>query len=300
MKQLEILSAEKFNLLTVSDKWVNAIQFPTTCCDKNHKFLYFKTCSYPEEYIVTEEQIQQAREIAEDRKRHILENIKTNDLVFVAMGGDYPGLPGEVRNHRIRCNFKNIDGKRFFIELLYIDNDNFYIDCSLDLDKEEENEKKRIKEPFYPQTEYNAMGVENTLINKPFTFENVLQFVNETYNCCYTEARLVRYFVRCEDFINTCVSCYTMEQLRKDGRLKVQVNQLIDDKVFTQLFESMPPNYYSRGIFQPGEAYDHDADNGAPLYMTFKNTSNGWQYWGICRTGETVQRVGYCSRYLAV
>ena len=204
MKQLEILSAEKFNVLTVSDKWVNAIQYPVKCYDNNSNFKYFRTCSYPVEYIVSEEQIRQAREIAEERKRHILENIKANDLVFVAMGGDYSGTPGDVCNHRIRCNFKNIDGKRFFIEILKGCKDGFFIDFSIDLDKQEENEKKRIKEPFYPQTEYNAKGVEKTTINKPFTFENVLQFVNDTYNCCYTNAQLIRYFVRCEDFTNCC------------------------------------------------------------------------------------------------
>lgn len=200
MKQPEILSAEKFNLLTVSDKWVNAIQFPTTCCDKNHNFKYFKTCSYPEEYIITEEQIQQAREIAEERKRHILENIKANDLVFVAMGCDYSGTPEEVCNHRIRCNFMNIDGKRFFIEIIKCREYGFFIDFSIDLDKQEENKKKRIK----AQTEYNYMGVEKNLISKPFTWANVLAFINNTYNCCYTNARLIRYFVRCEDFINCC------------------------------------------------------------------------------------------------
>ena len=300
MKQLEILSAEKFNLLTVSDKWVNDIQHAVKCCDKNGNFKYFRSCSYPVEYIVSEEQIQQAKEMAEERKHYILENIKQNDLVFVAMGRDYSGTPGDVQNHRIRCNFKNIEGKRFFIELIKCNNDGFYIDFSIDLDKQEENEKKRIIDLFYPQTEYNAKGVEKTKVNAPFTFENVLQFVNETYNCCYTNARLIRHFVRCEDFINTCAYCYTMEQWSKDGTLKVQIGQLVDDNVFTQLFECMPPSYYARDIFQPGEAYDHDADNGAPLYMTFKNTSSGWQYMGICRTGETVQRVGYCSQFLAV
>lgn len=204
MKQFEILSAEKFNVLTVSDKWVNAIQYPVKCYDNNSNFKYFRTCSYPVEYIVSEEQIRQAREIAEERKRHILENIKANDLVFVAMGGDYSGLPEEVRNHRIRCNFKNIDGKRFFIEILKGCKDGFFIDFSIDLDKQEENKKKRIKEPFCQQTEYNAMGVEKTHINKPFTWANVLAFINETYNCCYTNARHFRYFVRCEDFTNCC------------------------------------------------------------------------------------------------
>ena len=204
MKQLEILSDEKFNAFTVQDKWVNAIQYAVKCLDRNHNFKYFRTCSYPVEYIVSEEQIRQAREIAEERKRHILENIKANDLVFVAMGGDYSGTPGDVCNHRIRCNFKNIDGKRFFIEISSVFKDGFFIDSSIDLDKQEENEKKRIKEPFYPQTEYNAKGVEKTLINKLFTWANVLAFINETYNCCYTNARFISYFVRCEDFTNCC------------------------------------------------------------------------------------------------
>lgn len=93
---------------------------------------------------------------------------------------------------------------------------------------------------------------------------------------------------------------YTMEQWRKDGSLKLQVGQLIDENVFFEMRDCMLPHFFKLGIFQPGEAYDHDAENGQPLYMTFKKTSNGWQYMGICRTGETVQRVGYCSQFLAV
>lgn len=296
MKQLEILSTELFNTLTVSDKWINAIQYAVGCYDENQKFKYFRACSYPVEYIVNEEQIKQAREIANDRKRNILENIKANDLVFVAMGGDYSGAKNDVCNHRIRCNFTNSNGKRFFIEIIKCRECGFFIEFSIDLDKQEENEKKRIK----AQTEYNAMGVERQLINKPFTWANVLAFINNTYNCCYTNAKLIRYFVRCEDFINTCVSRYTLEQWRKDGSLKLQVTQLIGDDVFFQLRDCVLPHFYKYGIFQPGEPYDHDAENGVPLYMTFRKTSNGWQYMGICRTGETVQRVGYCSQFLAV
>ena len=93
---------------------------------------------------------------------------------------------------------------------------------------------------------------------------------------------------------------YTMEQWYKDGSLKLQVGQLIDENVFFEMRDCMLPHFFKLGIFQPGEAYDHDAENGQPLYMTFKNTSNGWQYMGICRTGETVQRVGYCSQFSAV
>ena len=68
-----------------------------------------------------------------------------------------------------------------------------------------------------------------------------------------------------------------MDQWRKDGTLKPQVGQEIDDDVLEQLRDCMPPHYSNYGYFQPGEAYSHDFKTGRALYMTF----NGNEYIGI-------------------
>lgn len=76
---------------------------------------------------------------------------------------------------------------------------------------------------------------------------------------------------------------YTDEQWWKDRDLKVQVGQFIEDKVFWQLLESVPPTTYSKGIFQPGEPYSYDWDTGQALYRTFEHDENEklYKYIGL-------------------
>lgn len=77
------------------------------------------------------------------------------------------------------------------------------------------------------------------------------------------------------------MNIYTFEQWEKDGDLKVEVGQFIDDRVFYDLLGSVPPATYSRGVFQPGEPYTHDFKTGRALYNTFKKNAELWQYVGL-------------------
>ena len=80
---------------------------------------------------------------------------------------------------------------------------------------------------------------------------------------------------------------YTMQDWRNDKSLKVQIGQYIDEEVFEQLLDSMPPITYSRGIFQPGEAYDHNMETGESLYQTFVKDDDLYKYVGLCQQGKT-------------
>lgn len=80
---------------------------------------------------------------------------------------------------------------------------------------------------------------------------------------------------------------YTMQDWRNDKSLKVQIGQYIDEEVFEQLLDSIPPITYSRGVFQPGEAYDHNMETGNPLYQTFVKNNDLYQYVGLCQQGKT-------------
>lgn len=82
------------------------------------------------------------------------------------------------------------------------------------------------------------------------------------------------------------MNVYTMENWRNDGSLKLSVGQFIDEEVFEQLLDSVPPQTYGRGIFQPGEAYDANANTGKPLYMTFVK-EDLWKYVGLCAENST-------------
>lgn len=91
---------------------------------------------------------------------------------------------------------------------------------------------------------------------------------------------------------------YTMEDWKRDGSLKVKVNQIISNEVAKQLINSVPPTTYCRGLFQVGEPADHEYEslnNGVenPLFDTYKRTNEGWMYLGTCREGETIKRKGY-------
>ena len=79
---------------------------------------------------------------------------------------------------------------------------------------------------------------------------------------------------------------YTMDRWHNDGSIKLTPGQLVDDKVIEELANSVPPTTYSRGIFQPGEAYSM-SENWEELYMTFIHKDEGWSYIGLCPEGST-------------
>ena len=79
---------------------------------------------------------------------------------------------------------------------------------------------------------------------------------------------------------------YTMDDWRMDGSLKPEVGEYIEDEVIEELAGSVPPTTYSRGIFQPGEAYTMSEDY-ADLYMTFVRDNDAWKYIGLCPKGST-------------
>lgn len=66
---------------------------------------------------------------------------------------------------------------------------------------------------------------------------------------------------------------YTMDDWRKDGTLKLEIGQKVDDEVLNQLINSVPPHYSRYGYFQPGEPYDIDKNTWEDLYMTFEDNT---------------------------
>ena len=87
------------------------------------------------------------------------------------------------------------------------------------------------------------------------------------------------------------MNLYTKKQWEADGTLSVQIGQTIDNEVYNDLFECLPPKTMTANLFQVGEPYNHDYLGNA-LYATFVNNGTGWVFVGHCRKGETVQRIG--------
>lgn len=61
---------------------------------------------------------------------------------------------------------------------------------------------------------------------------------------------------------------YTMADWKKDKTLKVKIGQFIENPVYWQLLEGMPPAQTGK-VFQVGEPYSHDPKTYEDLYSTF-------------------------------
>lgn len=73
------------------------------------------------------------------------------------------------------------------------------------------------------------------------------------------------------------------------------VGDVIDEKFYNLLVNSVPPKTYNQNLFQMGEMYDfceNEAGKMQPTYMTFTKDkeSEGWIYQGACFANEIKNR----------
>ena len=96
---------------------------------------------YPNKFFVTDEQINEAKRLLKAAKEEVF-NKHANDLLFCSMGCNYgPRYDDDVCNHRIRTEFLNRNGKRFFVEFGTGLGENLIVDHSIDRDLELDFEK---------------------------------------------------------------------------------------------------------------------------------------------------------------
>lgn len=215
MREQINMTAELFNKLIKEDKWINYIANPVKCNDSNSKFSHYQTLSYPIEYIVTEKQINKAKKLYAIRKAETLASITKGELAFYPMGGDFHSiLENGVGNYRILCYFKNSSGHKYFIDLSSAPGKEyrFFIEFSID-----EDLRKKRKDEFEHicrasgnwsmnenQDYYNCFNMTKQYQHMPFTFDNVIEFINKTYGCTYTSARLIMFFANWEEWCCEC------------------------------------------------------------------------------------------------
>lgn len=121
-KRLLKMTDEKFQEIYRNKKLRNEVAYAHACHTSHEtgaKFKHKKTCSYPIEYIVTEEQIKLAKEELERSSRATIAVNKGN-LLFTGMGV-VRDLGNGVTNHRFRANFETVRGTKAFIEFSYVD-----------------------------------------------------------------------------------------------------------------------------------------------------------------------------------
>ena len=197
------LSDEKFKEIYTDDRFLHDCAFPVDCCDARGFHKFYRTCTYPIEYIIMEEQIAVAKVEFARRRQAFLDGYKKGTLVLVCMGMDYPSkYPDGIANHRVRGEFKNSAGRHFFVEFCRSVNfgkkddteEVFYCDYSIDRDAEKAGRSCR-----------NAFNLERGGRSiSPYTKQRVLELVNTTFSCNYRELVLDKWLIRTDDLISEC------------------------------------------------------------------------------------------------
>lgn len=223
-----ILTSEKFSDIYTNESFRNAVAFAHKCYDKYSCFLHYKALDYPNEYIVTTEQIEAAKTEYNRAKAEKVANLQKGQFVFVAMGCDRPiKTEDEINNHRVRTEFKNTEGRHFFVEFCYLEKqDSYTCDYSIDRDLENEyseklnealskrnalekfspewNEANKVCEKYRGQPYYNYGGIQHKSNSERFTKGNILKLINETFGCNYISVEVDEHTLRTEDFICHC------------------------------------------------------------------------------------------------
>jgi hypothetical protein len=178
MRTLEVLTPEKLQEIYTNEAFRNKVAYAHGCYTAfpNSVFKHFKTCGYPDEYIVTQEQIDEAA-IELERAKIELDAKYNNKLVFIGMGMEYePRFEGDVCNHRVRTELINKNGHKYFIELGTGRKEEMRCDHSIDYVNGDEDSKK-----------YNFGDLERKDSMPKYTLENVLSLVNRVFDCKFTE-----------------------------------------------------------------------------------------------------------------
>ena len=93
---------------------VNKFASPIKCCDQYGKFIHKRSCTYPVEYIVTDELQEIASEYRKKMEKECLNQIKEDDLVLLRMGANFYETRdlqnSDLENHRLRLSFIDKSG----------------------------------------------------------------------------------------------------------------------------------------------------------------------------------------------
>ena len=79
---------------------------------------------------------------------------------------------------------------------------------------------------------------------------------------------------------------YTMEQWAKDGTFKAKPGQFVEESIYWQMLNCVPPRSCSRGYMQVGEADGTCPKTGRDTYATFARENGMWKFVGYLPFGE--------------
>lgn len=176
--------------IEMTEELRNNIAYAHGVCDSKGEQKFLGTSTYPQRYIVTEEQIEKAKLAIEKRKLEVLLENK-NNLLFEGAGCVERS---DVENCRIRTRLKNNSGKIIYLELTGFETTSYlynsrgitiaaHVDhCFYCCDGGENNIKQHIKiEPFH------------------WSRKNILAIVNEQLNCSFKKLVVDNYNIHVFD-----------------------------------------------------------------------------------------------------
>ena len=85
---------------------------------------------------------------------------------------------------------------------------------------------------------------------------------------------------------------YTMQDWEKDGIFNAVPGQPVENAVFSEMLNCVPPAYYGGGLMQVGEPISTDKETYKSLFSTFERRGGVWFYVGTCLYGKTENRRG--------
>ena len=225
MKSTIILSSEKLKEIYTDQKFRNEVANAHGYNSSTGTLQHMQTCSYPITYIVTEDQIKEAKAEKAKAKQTAKENLK-NKLVFVAMGMNYePRFEDDICCHRVRTEIINPEGRKFFIEvgtwgaeLMHIDfiidrdQQNYYSEqlqnCRNEILKRGGYYKVNFSDPlmidlkkYQEQPYYWYKHKEWKDLKVKYTNKNLIDLVNNLFDCNFSEIEIDEHNLWCDDFI---------------------------------------------------------------------------------------------------
>jgi hypothetical protein len=194
------MTPEKLRDIYTSEKFRNAVAYAHGCYLADMKFKCFKAMDYPDNYKVTQSQIDEARA---EIKRAKIELIKTlgNKLVFVGMGMNYiPRYEGDPGNHRIRTEIINNKGVRFFIEVgTGYNGMSMRVDHSVNRTIQDAYKDSHLHQGKF----YNWGDLERRNDLPDYTDKNIITMVNRAFDCNFSEMIVDNYNLTTEDYFST-------------------------------------------------------------------------------------------------
>jgi len=200
-KRTETLTTEKFTEIYTNEKFRNQVAFAHVYCKAGGEPIGRKTCSYPVEYIVTDEQIAKANAERLRAKAETVANVG-NKLLLTGMGMPYEAeYADDVCNHRVRAEFIAPDGTQYFFECSKAHGDKMHVSDAINRTIEKREIARCGGSAWTHQSKY-YMDTRGVGYSRQYTLTNVLAVVNHLFKCNFTEAVVDNYNISCEDVVS--------------------------------------------------------------------------------------------------